>query len=215
MTTRVDLTGKRFGGLTVSGFHGVTGGRSRHYKWSCLCDCGATHVVDASHLKTGHVRSCGCKRNELFSLAKSTHGATRGDKPTVEYTTWQSMIARCSNPKSKGFARYGGAGVTVCDRWATSFAAFIADMGPRPTGHSIDRIDNAKGYEPSNCRWATTTEQVRNRALTFMVDWVGRTLPLAAACEEAELPYHSVWQRINRLGWTVSRSLSEPLRVRA
>lgn len=97
----------------------------------------------------------------------TTHGAARSYRQTLEYRSWIGMKERCSNPKNKCYASYGGRGIRVCDRWISDFSQFLADMGPKPSPkHSIDRIDNDGHYEPANCRWATTTQQVRNSRRT-------------------------------------------------
>lgn len=144
-------------------------GRNRHGQrlWSCLCDCGRQPVVIASRLATGAAKSCGClivdrAREQTHNLR---HGHTSrkalGRPRSATYVTWSAMIRRCSDPGDQAFSRYGGAGVRVCDAWIR-FDGFLADMGARPRGTSIDRIDNTKGYEPGNCRWATSTVQNRN-----------------------------------------------------
>ncbi|MET7347444.1 hypothetical protein [Streptomyces mirabilis] len=123
----------------------------RHVK--CLCDCGTEHTVHRSDWGK-KVKSCGCLRRESVT----THGMS--DSPT--YSTWESMIQRCTNPRCKDYADYGGRGITVCQRWRT-FENFLADMGVKPEGRSIDRIDNDGSYEPGNCRWATLSEQNSNQ----------------------------------------------------
>lgn len=145
---------------------------------------------------------------------ESQYGAR---KPSPEYVSYSQMMARCHCPTNKAFDRYGGRGVAVCDRWRvgdgsqTGFQCFVTDMGRRPTPrHSLDRRDNALGYSPENCRWATPLEQSRNKRGLRMVEYAGRTVPLSEACEMAGLNYGMVKRRINALGWTPERALSTP-----
>jgi hypothetical protein len=154
----VDLTGKRFGRLTVLSYQGRP--KPSFHVWQCGCDCGNETVIEGSRLKSGKAKSCGCLRRELSAARRLRHGRT----DTAEHNTWIGMKGRCYNPANPKFYRYGGRGITVCERWRDNFENFAADMGPRPSPlHSIDRIDNDRGYEPGNCRWATQLEQQRNR----------------------------------------------------
>lgn len=124
----------------------------------CRCDCGAQVTPLAKNLAHGRTQSCGCLRRG------AGNPNWNGDpKRHALYSTWAGMKERCSNPRHISYPRYGGRGITVCDRWRDDFWAFVADMGDRPTGRSIDRIDNDRGYEPDNCRWATAHEQRANR----------------------------------------------------
>lgn len=156
-----NLTGQRFGRLVVLRYAGKN--RSKHCLWECVCDCGSHKTVETSSLNCGHTKSCGCIHRELAERKNLSHGHNRVGRRTPEYRSWVGMIQRCTNPKAENYARYGGRGVTVCERWH-DFTNFLADMGPKPSPkHTIDRIDNEKGYEPGNCRWATVTEQNRNQ----------------------------------------------------
>lgn len=125
--------------------------------WLCKCDCGQRTVVPASKLRTGRTRSCGC----YSQSHKLKHGHSVGGS-TLTYSTWCSMLQRCRNENAPGYENYGGRGITVCVRWQR-FENFLADMGEKPYGLSLDRVDNSRGYGPSNCRWATRKEQANNR----------------------------------------------------
>ena len=151
----IDLVGVRFGRLVVES---DSGERSNGIKWRCLCDCGNRKNISGPDLRGGKTRSCGCMRMEKITK----HGATPRSGMTLTYRTWRAMKARCA-PTAPAHAYYYDRGIGVCARWS-EYKAFLADMGHRPSPrHSIDRIDNDKGYEPGNCRWATKSEQERNK----------------------------------------------------
>ncbi len=158
----IELTGKIFGRLEVQRYVGVD--KWRQSKWKCLCTCGRTVVV--SGLTTGHTKSCGCLRRELaVTMGKSviTHGNAVHGKESPEYFAWRSMKQRCLNPNSQRWEHYGGRGIRVCTRWLNSFEAFLKDRGRRPKGKTLDRINPNGHYVPENVRWATKTQQNRNK----------------------------------------------------
>ena len=171
MSAAVDLSGKRFGRLTVTSRTIVTLASGRKVTaWECQCDCGNNTVVLMTSLQSGRSSSCGCLQSELTRTRFTKHGATHKDARWPEWGVWNSMIMRCHNPATRAFRNYGGRGISVCSRWRfgedgkTGFECFIEDVGRRPAdGLSIDRIDNDGNYEPGNVRWATAKEQAANR----------------------------------------------------
>ncbi len=140
---------------------------------------------------------------------------THGLSGTLEYRAWQTMRLRCTDPEHAAYPNYGGRGIAVCDRWLRSVAAFIADMGPKPSEqHEIDRIDNNGNYEPGNCRWATRTENSRNRRSNRLIEHEGETLPLAAWAERYGIARDTLRKRLEA-GWPVSEALTVPARAKA
>lgn len=171
MSRFLDLTGQQFERLTVVS----QAGRNKHNQvvWLCRCDCGNTTKVRTGELRSSHSQSCGCLGRERAALATSErnrrnikHGHSRAGRETRTHCTWRSMLTRCTNSNHEDFHLYGGRGILVCDRWRGEhgFENFLADMGERPLGTSLDRIDTNGNYEPGNCRWATPAVQTRNQA---------------------------------------------------
>lgn len=190
-----NLLHRSFGRLTVVSDAGVT----RHQKrlWRCLCECGSGDVlVTTGGLTSGTTQSCGCLQRDRTSAANRTHGASE----TRTYSSWKAMMARCYNAGTSGFRRYGGRGIVVCNRWHR-FDVFLADMGQRPSGCSLDRIDGAGSYEPSNCRWATSREQALNRrnSVSFITA-DEEVVSLAAVADYLAINRGSLWRLFSRVG---------------
>lgn len=199
-----DLSGFVFGAWEVIERAANKGTRTA---WTCQCACGVVSAVAAVHLIGGKSASCGCSKKKS---GRDHPNYRHGGSGSRLYQTWASMIQRCTNPHHKSFDRYGGRGVTICQEWRDSFEAFAVHVGEPPSmDHSIDRIENSRGYEPGNVRWATPTTQSRNRRGRHMVTVGGESMPLSAAVERFGngLKYSTVHARLK-----VGRSIDEALR---
>lgn len=200
------MIGMQFGRLAVL----ESAGRSKDGRdqWLCACECGNRTVVIGKNLRRNNTQSCGCFHRERSAESHRTHGLSRAE----EFNTWVQMKQRCNNPRNRAYGNYGGRGIRVCERWQHSFDAFLEDMGPRPSSkHSIDRIDNDGNYEPGNCRWATRTEQTRNRRGTVTLTFCGESRSMAEWSQVVGIPYSALQFRISH-GWTAERALTIPVR---
>ena len=255
----IELTGKTFGRLRVlERIPSVRKGGRLRVHWRCVCECGTVIVTTSQNLRASHTRSCGCLHIQHAQQLNLSHGQSSSS----EYRIWAHMLQRCTNPNNKNYSFYGGRGITVCARWH-DFALFYEDMGPRPSQkHSLDRFPDLNGnYCPTNCRWATSREQMvnmrRNHLVTFdgethaVADWARRTgvgastisyrLKVGMSVQEAftvqtahridgrmlsaykETKPLVVWARqfglkpgtllarIDKLGWTIERALTQSL----
>jgi hypothetical protein len=196
-----DLTGRKFHRWTVRAYLGKS-------YWLCLCECGAERRLFTGNLTSGKSRSCGCLRAEVVSKTSRRHGLSK----TAEYKVWAGIKRRCLNPNDASFPAYGGSGVTVCDRWASSFEAFLADVGSRPSAsHTIERADNAKGYEPGNCRWASRTEQNRNKGNNRVVEFRGVRRTVSEWAALVGVGASTLQWRLAH-GWAADDALTTPAR---
>jgi hypothetical protein len=171
--------------------------------WWCRCVCGTVRSVVGRTLVDGSSKSCGCLQQNACDH--------RTDHPL--YTLWHSMIQRCTCPTDDNFPRYGGRGITVCERWC-DFALFLADMGPRPSSkHTLERLDNNRGYEPGNVVWATYAQQLRNTRRNRWLTFNGETKCVTDWASQYRLAVHTITLRLQK-GWPVGAALTTPRYVR-
>lgn len=170
MTRCIDLTGLKFNKLLV--LQRAEDNRYKHASWLCRCDCGNLTTVVGKNLRNGGTKSCGCSKGEFISNALSGLPSQYPE----EYISYHAMIRRCLNENAEEYKNYGEKGISICFRWLGSFENFLKDMGPRPPGTTIDRIDFNGNYEPGNCRWATIIEQNRNKSTNVVITYKGITM---------------------------------------
>lgn len=190
-----EITGRKYGKFTVVAVHER---RTERSVWRCRCECGAERLTQMRTLIDG-LKCKVCDEHHL-----RTHGMTR---TSPEFRAWSSAWDRCRNPKHPAWSNYGGRGLTVCDEWR-DFQAFYKELGPRPAGMSLDRIDNSLGYEPGNCRWATRADQANNRRVTRMITIDGRTKSLSQWCEETGVPVTRALGRMKH-GWPEAEAVTD------
>lgn len=192
----IDLTGMIFNEWTVLE-------RATSIHWRCRCSCGKEKLIQPNSLKTGKSKSCGCKGSDWCRK--------HGMDGTSTYNIWSVMKQRCHNINHGLYQNYGGKGISVCDRWRESFNNFHADMGTKPEGMSLDRIDPKGNYSPENCRWASSKEQNRNKINTIYLEYKGERKPLAEWAEIKGMRRKTLRERL-KMGWTVERALETPIR---
>lgn len=207
-----DMLGRRFGRLTCIAFVGRKYANETtkdfRYFWKFQCDCGCIVEKAAKSVRRTQEPSCGCATRERISKASITHGMHK----SIEYSVWQSIKDRTLNETSKSYWRYGGSGIGICDEWLV-FENFYRDMGPRPSiRHSIDRIDNAKGYCKENCRWADAKTQCRNKTNNVTVTAFGTTKLIVEWAEELGVSAMVIRRRLKYYGWSPEEAVSTPAR---
>ncbi len=198
MSRFIDLKNQKFGKLKVLSRSENIGGRTA---WNCICDCGKSTTVRSYSLRGKDTKSCGCINIE--TSPRKSHGLTNH----LLYNTWLGLNKRCNNKNDPKYKNYGGRGIKVCKRWLHSFPNFLSDMGERPNGLTLDRIDNDGNYEKSNCRWATSTQQKRNTRTTINLTFNGKTQCLFVWARECHLDYNCLYARLKR-GWSVEKTLT-------
>lgn len=210
------MIGARFGRWLVLGYNGVADERGAKFL-SCQCDCGAVREVRAASLRSGSSQGCGCTMPDAVRARSTKHGMSSRKKNIRlnGYGQWIGMRSRCRNPNDPSYDRYGGRGIDVYDEWFESIDAFMAYIGPRPSmRHTIDRIDNDKGYVPGNVRWATHVEQGRNRRTNRVVEYGGMARCVTEWATLLGIKAKVIFDRLND-GWPAERALRTPVRPRA
>lgn len=190
MGVLIDLAGRKFGKLLVIE-RAETVDSQGNARWNCLCNCGNSKTTTSRCLRSGDTISCGCAYSEGNRGKRKTHGGSESET----YTVWTGMRARCYNKRNPKYPHYGGRG--ICVEWE-SYAGFLADMGEKPKGLSIDRIDVNGNYSKNNCRWATQLEQQNNRRNNRIVEFNGESLTMAQFCRKHGLNEDKVQQRLSR-----------------
>lgn len=187
--------GDRVGRLIITGPIYTENGK--RYFSMARCDCGKEWLADRAAIRAGRIKSCGCLAMDAWAAARTKHGESSRAHKTPEYSVWLSMRNRCRNPKSINYAHYGARGIQVCAEW-DSFETFRRDMGRRPKGQELDRIDNDLGYQPDNCRWTTRHHQMRNTQMTKMVTLNGREMCVTDAAAAMGIPADRIFGRVYR-----------------
>lgn len=212
MPKALSLIGRKIGRLIV--VKRSANSKQGNSRWLCKCSCGKEKTILGYSLSNGHTKSCGCLHREsvkMVGLSNVKHGHKRRVGQSRTYSSWHNVIGRCTNPKHTAYKDYGGRGIIVCRKWKKSFENFLSDMGEAPIGCSIDRIDNNKGYCPTNCRWATGIEQQRNKRNNHLETYDGMTQCVTAWAEEFGLCPQRVVQRLSD-NWPIERALTTPVR---
>ena len=199
----IDLTGKKFGRLTVLRYSHKSG--NKHY-WLCKCDCGKEKPVIGCCLKSGNTKSCGCYNKEKRIETHTKHGM----KNTKIYYVWKAIKKRCENPNDTAYKNYGGRGIKVCDEWKNDFTSFYnwSIKNGYKEGLSIDRIDNNGNYEPLNCRWATRIEQGRNTRKNRFIEYNGEKHCISEWSSLLGIKQRKIYDRLKK-GWSIEKVFSK------
>lgn len=203
-----NLLGRRFGRLVVTSQGSV---KNQRQFVVCKCDCGIEREVRVDRLIGSRTKSCGCTRH-IRTCPKNNpkHPLPISSQP--EYGAWHAAKNRCTNPNNAGWRNYGGRGITMCERWAKSSVAFLKDMGPRPAGHSLERINNDKGYSPDNCVWATRQQQTNNRRTTMRVVYLGQSHSLKSLAELLQVSQTRLYYYHRKMKLSIEDSITATLR---
>ena len=207
----IDLTGQKFGRLTV--IERAGNNKCRTDAWLCKCSCGEERVIDSRRLTSGNTKSCGCYKAEYIRVARQKHGKSR----TKIYTKWKTMKDRCYNPKSNQYKNYGARGIITDTRWKDDFQVFYDDVSKLPhfgeEGYSLNRIDNDGNYELSNIEWATNIEQQNNKRNNHLIEYNGKTQTLTQWAMKYGLNFWTLKERLKR-GWSIEKALTTPTKAK-
>lgn len=208
----IDLTGQRFGRLTVVERDKEWCGKDLHAHWICRCDCGNFVSTSGQRLRNKTAQSCGCFRKERMSEVSIKENTVHGQAHTKLYKVFYGMKDRCYNPKNRKYKDYGGRGITICDEWLCDFSVFYswAVSNGYKVGLSIDRIDNDMGYSPNNCRWTGVGEQNSNKRDNHIITFQGETKTVSQWAEQLGVNSSVIYTRIRR-GWEVEKVLTAPV----
>ena len=201
------LFGQTFNSLTV--IRETTKNKWFNRQWVCSCECGGNKIVTTTKLLRNFITHCGCKTIELKSKAQIKHGKTN----TKEFSIWHSIISRCAITKStkEKYKKYHNKNITVCDQWQNSFETFLKDMGKCPKDKtSLDRINNSKGYQPTNCRWATAKEQANNRDNTNHFIYQNKKVTIADLVKISGIAHNTLRYRLLKANWPVQKAIETP-----
>lgn len=188
-----DISGNKFGSLLVIK---RAENKGKAVMWLCKCDCGETVSIRGNHLRKGQTHCAKC--------TPRNHNVTHGLHKHPSYVTWTMMKQRCENPNAIGYANYGGRGIVVCERWH-DFEFFVEDVGTPPSkNHTLDRIDIDGNYEPSNVRWATHKEQMRNKRNNRVIEYRGEKKTVTEWGEILCIPRETIFARL-KMGWELDK----------
>lgn len=205
---RIPMIGRKFGRLTVISYHSDS--RNRNICYLCKCECGNEKAISGNSLRRGLTRSCGClvKNRDRSGSKNPAYSHGHSDSPT--WKSWTGMIQRCANPNNPKYKNYGARGICICKRWM-KFENFLEDMGARPPGTSIGRIDNDGDYDPSNCRWETSKQQANNKRGNHLIAFNGQILTMSQTAARTGIHYSALRQRFHR-GWTMEKAITTPMK---
>ena len=209
MSRRIDLTGNTYGRLQVIGRNSKKDTSGSRSYWDCVCECGNTVIVHRANLTSGRTQSCGCLHREIAVTSGTKHKGFG----TRLYRIWTNMHTRCTNPKNKNYARYGGRGIQVCSNWS-NFEPFRdwAMSNGYDESLTLDRKDNNGNYCPENCQWTTQKRQANNTRKTLLIEWNGEAKPLSDWSEQLGIPRQALRKRIRNRKWSVEKAFTTPLK---